>query len=119
LSRTTYLPNDLADELDALAVVARTLAGLDPAARERVLGWAIARFDVSEPAPRTRAMACQVADPALSVDGVELFDPKSASESVDETLTLPAPPATPPGVESMVRGFVTDFQRLVIEWQGV
>jgi hypothetical protein len=43
---------------------------------------------------------------------------ESAAESVDETLTLPGPTASR-GVESLVRGFVTDFRRLVIEWHGV
>jgi hypothetical protein len=119
VSKTTYVANDLADELDALAVVGRTLSGLDRAARDRVLRWAVERFDVSDPGTGTGAIARQCEDPALSVDGVELFDRKSAAERVDEALTIPGPSTTPPGVESMVRGFVMDFQRLVIEWQGV
>ena len=119
MSKSTFVRNDLADELDALAVIGRTLGGLDPAARDRVLRWAMERFDASQRATQTAASGRRVQDPALSVDGAELFGPKRPAERVDETLTLPGPSTAPRGVDSMVRGFVTDFQRLVIEWQGV
>lgn len=121
MSKTTYERNDVADELDALAVVGRTLAGLDPAARDRVLRWAHERFDISQPArPRTAAVGAAVVyqgeDPALSVEGVELFAGRPAD--ADDSLTVAAASTNPGSVESAVRGFVTDFQRLVVEWQG-
>jgi hypothetical protein len=54
---TTFVRNDLADEVDALAVVGRALAGLDPIARDRVMRWAMERFGVSRPATQIAAAA--------------------------------------------------------------
>jgi hypothetical protein len=118
MSLTTYDRNDLADELDALAVVGRTLAGLEPAARDRVLRWVLERFDRAQPGPSRQAptVAREVEDPTLSVDGVQLFAGRTAEG--DDGLTLAAPADIPRDVESMVHSFVTDFQRLVVEWQG-
>jgi len=123
MSKVTYERNDVADELDALAVVGRALVGLEPASRERVLRWALERFNVASPphqALASSAIAAPIAsatdDPALSVEGVELFAGRSTDD--DESLTLATASANPGNVESAVRGFVTDFQRLVVEWQG-
>jgi len=118
MSLTTYERNDLADELDALAVVGRTLAGLEPAARDRVLRWVLERFDRAQPESvrQPPAVAREVEDPTLSVEGVQLFAGRTSEG--DDSLTLAAPATNPRDVESMVHSFVTDFQRLVVEWQG-
>jgi hypothetical protein len=100
-----------------MAVVGRALAGLpDPEARARVLRWAVERFEVGEAAGRSATAARGAEDPALTVDGADLFGRESVGP--DESLTLPCPSSAPVGVESLMRGFVTDFQRLVVEWQG-
>jgi hypothetical protein len=113
---------DAAEELAVMRIVGRALAQLpDSQSRMRVLRWATERFrpvataDVRTlppvPAPSRRS-----GDQALSVEGMEaLFaDVPEAREPV-----APVRPAAPEKLESLVEGFVSDFQRVALEWQAV
>jgi hypothetical protein len=103
-------------ELDAMRTVAGALAALDDFdARCRVLRWAAERFgDPASPGPPTTvARASRDADDgSLPIDGVGLMGEHT-----------PEPVAAAPGerergsIGSMLRGFVTNFQRLAFEWQ--
>jgi hypothetical protein len=112
----------LADEIEAIAVIGRALGNItDPAVRRRILAWATECF-LSEPPARTAdaptARRAAAADTTLAVDAIgEMF---SASTSSHEDLAIEPrvePQADAP-VKTLVHGFVTDFQRLVVEWQG-
>lgn len=107
----------LTAELEALAAIGHTLAGLpDAAARTRVLRWALERFSPDagpDPTPAPARAIASAPDPTLVVDSLEeMFEDRPAHAREPES-----PRATQP-VESMVKRFVTDFQRLVVEWQG-
>jgi len=104
---------DLHAELDAIAVIGRTLGNIpDPEVRTRVLRWAIDRFGATQSGGTAAPAVAKAADPALAVDALgEFFAPHGARGN-------PADPDVAQPVSSLVHGFVTDFQRLVVEWQG-
>ena len=125
---------DGSDELDVMRVVGRALAQLpDAESRMRVLDWASGRFgpattgDVSQPAPSQLAPSQPApsqpsqdsGDLALSVEGMEeLFvDPRDPRDAGDARKA--ARPAVPEQLESLVEGFVSDFQRVAVAWQSV
>jgi hypothetical protein len=132
--------NDVAAEVDAMGQVARALAALpDAQSRARVLRWATDRYHVeatpmAAPAvPLTIAapavpamMAVAGADPSgadlsLEVDSLhDLFPGRPPADIDEESLSIaePAKSAQESGIESMIRGFVADFQRFALEWQG-
>jgi hypothetical protein len=122
------------DQVEAELAVMQTIGGAlsqlrDPDARTRVLRWACDRFHVAE---SLTAHAAQAARPVtvneshsdLTMEGVELFYEQSTAP-VATAVSTPsvasvASPAAPPGeagLESMVRGFVNDFQQVALEWQ--
>src|SRR5689334_20675170 len=119
----------LADELEAIAAIGRALANVpDPVARVRILRWAVDRFLPSEgPATSASTPASGSSATAPASSSTAAADQTLAVESLGELFApdAPAPPAVqqPPAgkqpVETLVRGFVSDFQRLVVEWQGV
>lgn len=121
----------LADELEAIAAIGRALANVpDPVARVRILRWAVDRFLPTEsPVVSTGAAAngsasaarsavsatSSAVDQTLAVESLgELFAPEVPAQAA-----LQQPAAGKQPVETLVRGFVSDFQRLVVEWQGV
>ena len=116
--------DDLGAEIAAMESVARAVSSLPEAARERVLRWAVERYQLtallpqaqaapnaatlaSTPAP-VSAVEQATADRDLTLDGAELFGQTHRSN-----------PATAPqgGVESLVHDFVSEFQRVAKEWQ--
>lgn len=111
----------LTAELNALATIGRALQDLDPATRARVLRWTMDRFDVttagthdSTPAgkPRGPQPAPAETDP-LAVDSLEdMFEGPVHREQTA------LPPAKPQATESLLKAFVTEFNQLVVEWQG-
>jgi hypothetical protein len=120
----TRIREDGSDELEVMRLVGRALAQLpDVDARLRVLRWAADRFEPARPtrdadAPATRR-APYAGDQALSIEGVEtLFvDP---GETPDASPVRRSPrPARPERLESLVDGFVSDFQRVAVAWQSV
>jgi hypothetical protein len=115
--------DDGAEEINVMRVVGRALAQLpDAQSRMRVLRWATERFQVvptasvlsSTPDPLPHS-----ADQALSVDGMEgLF--ADAGDVVEvRKVAAPTRRAVPERLESLVEGFVSDFQRVAIQWQAV
>ena len=111
-------------ELEALNTIARALASVpDRSARARILGWVNDRFadDGSEPlpaeprlprVPAVAAVAVAAADPTLTVGSLDdMFESAPPAEA-------PKPPAGKQPVETLIKGFVTDFNQLVVEWQG-
>lgn len=106
-------PSDtLTDELDALTTIGRTLANLpDPAARLRVLRWAIARFQPETTSAQTATVLDRRDDPGLAVESLaELFGPTTTAAR-DEPPDAPAPAPA-----SQVRRLVKDVRRMV-HWQ--
>jgi hypothetical protein len=120
---------DVTTELDVMQAVGRALTQLpDDEARRRVLRWindrfqpSAARFDDDTPGGPHPSV-----DSTLGIDGLSEFferpglEPIMHAEAVDLDLGL-EPEAAPeqPQLESLVRGFVNDFQRIALEWQSV
>ena len=112
--QASALSNDLTAEIAAMAKIAAALGDLDASTRARVLRWVADRFSaaaLTQPpvtAPPARP------DMTLSVDGLgELFADRKSSAPAEPAVDGPSEP-----VESMVRGFVDEFQRIAREWQG-
>jgi len=135
-------------ELAAMHAIAAALARVrDPQARLRVLRWATDRFQPSTPAgvpPQAADTAMIVAiaeeDPTLAVENLyDLFESSASNDMCDmfETpasasaalaVATPAPePACEPRkqareeparLDTLVRGFASEFQRLAMEWQS-
>jgi hypothetical protein len=92
----------------------------DEQARLRVIRWAMERFfpaGVIEPARSSAPAAANASgsDAMLEVDSLNEFFVRDTVDSDDDVCTEPA--AHEP-VESMVKGFVADFQRIAAAWQG-
>jgi len=135
--------DEVGAEVEAMREVARALAALpDAQSRARVLRWAMERYHldatpmaapvlpvVAAPAVPV-AMAAPAVPEAMTVAGPDqslevdsLFDlfPATHPADIDEqslSLAEPSRPAQESGIESMIRGFVADFQRFALEWQG-
>jgi len=135
-------------ELAAMHAIAAALARVrDPQARLRVLRWATDRFQPSTtagvpPQAADTAMIVAIAeeDPTLAVENLyDLFESSASNDMCDmfETpasasaalaVATPAPePACEPRkqareeparLETLVRGFASEFQRLAMEWQS-
>jgi len=136
MSPDPQVRDPLADELEAIAAIGHALANVhDPVARVRILRWAVDRFLPQQiaatglTAPLAPAAPRAESDPAAGVPPIDkaddlddLFEHEPASRKALRDAAPagePAPVQPPPQpVESLVRGFVTDFQRLVVEWQG-
>jgi hypothetical protein len=107
---------DLDAELGAIDVIGRTLGNIpDPEVRARVLRWSVERFGATRPGGAVVPAVAKTADPALAVDALgEFFAPHSER---GDPADLDVPDVAQP-VSSLVHSFVTDFRRLVVEWQG-
>ena len=135
-------------ELAAMHAIAAALARVrDPQARLRVLRWATDRFQPSTtagvpPQAADTAMIAAIAeqDPTLAVENLyDLFESSASNDMCDmfETpasasaalaVATPAPePACEPRkhareeparLDTLVRGFASEFQRLAMEWQS-
>jgi hypothetical protein len=124
---------DVALELEVIQAVGRALARLpDADAQRRVVRWLTDRF---QPSPAVVAndrsdgpgSGSALVDPALVVDELaDLFElpgtgPMTMHRDADAMGAAPAPAAAKAqgeiGIDSLVRGFVSDFQRLALEWQ--
>ena len=110
--------DDLGAEIAAMESVARAVSSLPEAARERVLRWAVERYQLTALLPQAQAAPHEAtpasapapvsADRDLTLEGMELFGQTHRSN-----------PSTAPqgGVESLVHDFVSEFQRVAKEWQ--
>jgi hypothetical protein len=113
-------------EVEAMGEVARALAALpDAQSRARVLRWAMERYhlDATPMAAPAVPVTTAVAGPDASLEVDSLYDlfPATHPADIDEeslSIAEPAKPAQESGIESMIRGFVADFQRVALEWQG-
>jgi len=132
-------------ELEAMHAIAAVLARVrDPRVRLRVLRWATDRFQPTtalHAVPQTLAAAGAAAahDPTLAVETLyELFDMPAADDALDEVFEMPErqrapvqnvastpdpaseprkPREEPARLDTLVRGFAAEFQRLAVEWQ--
>jgi hypothetical protein len=139
--------DDVTVELEVIQSVGRALARLsEPEAQRRVIRWINDRFQqnlVTSAADTTRPGTPVAAeDPMLVVDELtDLFERPGFTPTLHREAVAPALPrevaapamhlevaapamhrevAAEPeqGIDSLVRGFVTDFQRVALEWQG-
>lgn len=123
--------DDVTVELEVIQSVGRALARLSDAdAQARVIRWINDRFQQSSASKPANATVngprpgrfTPALDAALGVDELEDFferpgaTPVMHRESVAER--EPAAPQQEVGIDSLVRGFVSDFQRVALEWQG-
>jgi hypothetical protein len=130
---------DVTLELEVIHAVGRALARLpDADAQRRVIRWINDRFQqpsvAAAPDHSDRpGPGSTVSDPSLVVDELaEFFEVPGAgrkptftmhrragADPVDAEMVVAEKAAEPkPGIDSLVRGFVTDFQRIALEWQG-
>jgi hypothetical protein len=111
----------LSEELEAMAAIGRVLDGIeDPAVRQRVLRWTNERFALIEK-PQAGSASVEIAhdDPALAVDSLhDLFSNDRDRPDGDESRDKFALVANRP-VETTLRSFVADFQRLAKDWQDI
>jgi hypothetical protein len=112
---------DIHKELAALQIIGKAFADLpNDAARVRVLRWATERFAPALTPPRLAPVTAPAArDPLTTEDLSDLFDEpgdRSPDPEPDSEPESAAPRHEP--LESMVRGFVSDFQRIAKEWDG-
>jgi hypothetical protein len=122
------LASDVTTELAAMQRVAMALGDLrDEQARLRVIRWAMERYfpaaaveTASGPAA-VSASGISASDATLEVDSLtDFFVRNTVVDSDDDDCTdQPAKPAVREPIESMVKGFVADFQQLAAAWQGV
>ena len=118
---------DLAVELDALQAIGRALASVqDPKTRRRILHWANERFCAeAEPVAEVHDAAKQ--DPALTVDGIELFGETARPDEMDVSVAVAAEACDVSDVsdandaqslDSMLRSLGGDIRRLAALWQA-
>jgi hypothetical protein len=129
-----------------MRLIAEALAGLDGPARSRVVKWALEFYRVHD-VERTTSLPPERPrfrdDPALAFAGLEsffieaearsaAFHPIAVEEGVSlEHIAVGPQAVTPPdgadvpatqnpaqSVESMIHGFVADFQKLTADWQN-
>jgi hypothetical protein len=129
---------DVTLELEVIHAVGCALARLpDADAQRRVIRWINDRFQPSAAAAPDHSdrpgPGSTVGDPNLVVDELaEFFEVPGAgrkptftmhrdadAEPMDAEMVVPEKAGGPPtGIDSLVRGFVSDFQRMALEWQG-
>ena len=109
----------LNEELEAMATIGGVLDGLDdPIVRQRVLRWVNERFlPTEQPSPNVAPAGTSHLDSTLAVDTLsDIFASVADRDESRDTLTLVA--AERP-VETTLRSFVVDFQRLAKDWQNI
>jgi hypothetical protein len=109
--------SDINIEIEVIQAMSQALARLpDQESQRRVLRWINDRFQPSSGSHDGPSTPNGVVDSNLGVDGLaDLFDPPGMKpimhcEDVE--------PTEQRGLETLVRGFVADFQRCALEWQG-
>ncbi len=110
--------DDLTIELDAMQTIARALATVhDPDARVRILRWAKARFGAAPDlaAAATLAGAADASTAAEPPASAHLLLPFGDDGVEAQVEAAPAPVG--PSFEPMLRGSVTDFRALALQWQ--
>jgi hypothetical protein len=120
------LASDVTTELAAMQRVAMALGDLrDEQARLRVIRWAMQRYfpavaaETVSPAP-VAASSLPASDATLEVDSLtDFFVRDTVVLDDDDCMPQPSKPAVREPIESMVKGFVADFQQLAAAWQGV
>jgi hypothetical protein len=120
-------------ELEVIQTVGRALAKLpDPEAQRRVIQWINDRFRpspivASADRPDRAISRSAAANPGLAAnEGFELARATNSRPQLEVRREAGAEPmhrevtaAPTEGIEELVRGFVADFQRVALEWQGV
>src|SRR5207249_1175611 len=92
-------------ELDAMQTIARALAAVgDPEIRSRILRWTNERFGSRPAGPpsATKEVRPLASDPALSVEGLQLFEEQHEAVPVAEAARPPAAAAQQP-LDALVR----------------
>jgi hypothetical protein len=123
-----YVKDPLTQEIDAMAIIGQLLGKLpDAAARQRVLAWAVERYNSESAAPRAQPAAAaersavHELDSTLAVDSLK--DIFAVAQSNDDDLAVPAleaivqAPAKAP-VQSILQSFASEFRRFADEWKG-
>jgi hypothetical protein len=108
----------LTEELEAMADIGRVLDTIaDPDVRQRVLKWVTERFGSgAESAVSAPAHRVVIDDAALAVDSLDdMFRELADGDDLD----LVPEQRRPPPLETAVRSFVADFERLAADWHGV
>lgn len=102
--------NGLLRELETMTAIARVLGTLDPAARERVIRWAVEKFQVEISATS-----------ALAAIGAPARTHEQTRDELNDLLDTPAAAAEVRGkepIDALVRELAADFQRLALESNG-
>jgi len=117
--------NDLTVELDALQAIGQALARVqDPKTRRRIIHWANERFCEAVETP-VEIRQSPEDDPALTVDGVELFGETAPPDEMDVSITSTVEAITAvdtsgddQSLDSLLRAFAGDIRRLATLWQS-
>lgn len=109
---------DINLEIEVIQAVGQALGRLpDPDAQVRVLRWINDRFQPGSHDGPTATNGTN--DSNLGVDGLtEFFDPPGAEPTAQRETADKDTPGDG-GLEALVHGFVADFQKCALEWQGV
>jgi len=113
---------DLVVELDALQAIGRALASVqDPKTRRRILHWANERF-CAEAEPAAEVHDATKQDPALTVDGIELFGETARPDEIDVSMDVSVAAAASDAnddqsLDSLLRSLGGDIRRLAALWQ--
>ena len=120
--------DDVNVELEVIQAVGHAIAQLpSPEAQRRVLQWINDRFQptASRPTAGRPAPEAQTGDSMLGLEGVEeLFERPGVTPTIHRSAVDPKEPNVAAAVpedarlDSLVHGFVRDFQRVALEWQG-
>ena len=110
--------NEISLEVEVMQAVCQAVGRLsDPEAKRRVLTWVNDRFQTATAGPNA-PRSVDAADTNLDVDGVADFfnDPAATQVATRDAAGKDAPGAG--GIEKLVHGFVTDFQKCALDWHG-
>lgn len=117
---TMTTEDEVNNELEAMQTIARALVRLrDQRTRDRVLRWTNERFTAAPAAvaapPATvatvNAQPMLVSDPTLTIDARDFF-----ADAVVETPIPSAAASVAEPLDSLVRGFASDFRALALQW---
>jgi hypothetical protein len=109
--------DEVNNELEAMRTIARALVRLrDQRTRDRVLRWTNERFtaapaEAAAPPATVNARPTVVPDPTLTIDARDFF-----ADAVVETPIPSAAASVAEPLDSLVRGFASDFRALALQW---
>lgn len=108
--------NDVTLELEVIQAVGQAVGRLsDPDAQRRVLRWINDRFQPATASYVAAGATTDTIDSQLGVDGLaEFFDSPGAKPTSHQDGAKPGEG----GLEKLVSGFVADFQKCVLDWEG-